>query len=79
MKKRPTEGVCLDDLQHFECIFKVKFTAFSLVREESRANETGEGEYRVVARLVRRSLCKHKESMNVNLYEALFSYIKNMN
>ncbi len=52
---------------------------FSLVREESPGNETEEGEFRVVARLVRRPLCKHKETLNVNFYESHFSYIKKMN
>ena len=58
------EGVVIDELLKVESVFEVNIVVYNL-REES-------------ARLVRRSLGKHDNTMYVNLYELHFSYIQNM-
>ena len=58
------EGVVIDELIKVESVFEVNIVVYNL-REES-------------AQLVRRSLGKHDNTMYLNLYEAHFSYIKDI-
>ena len=61
---REFRDVAIEELQKVELVFRVNITVYEL------------GE--VSAKLVRRSLGKHAETMFVNLYESQFSYIRNM-
>ena len=62
---REFRGVTIEELHKVELVFRVNITVYEL------------GE--VSAKLVRRSLGKHADTMFVNLYETHFSYIRDMN
>ena len=62
-------GVTTDDLSKIEATFKVNVVVYKL-DEITDGKTTGE--------LVRRSPCKYIETMYLNLYEAHFSYIKDI-
>ena len=62
-------GVTLDDLAKIEATFKVNVVVYKL-DEITDGKTTGE--------LVRRSPCQYIETMYLNLYEAHFSYIKDI-
>ena len=61
---REFRGVTIEELHKVELVFRVNITVYEL------------GE--VSAKLVRRSLGKHADTMFVNLYETHFSYIRDM-
>ena len=61
---REFRGVTIEELHKVELVFRVNITVYEL------------GE--VSAKLVRRSLGKHADTMFVNLYETHFSYIRAM-
>ena len=61
---REFRGVAIEDLHKVELVFRVNITVYEL------------GE--VSAKLVRRSLRKHADTMFVNLYETHYSCIRNM-
>ena len=62
-------GVTLDDLSKIEATFHVNVVVYKL-------NEITDG--KTTAELVRRSPCQYIETMYLNLYEAHFSYIKDI-
>ena len=62
-------GVTIDDLSKIEATFGVNVVVYKLV-EITDGKTTGE--------LVRRSPCQYIETMYLNLYEAHFSYIKDI-
>ena len=62
-------GVTLDDLSKIEATFDVNFVVYKL-------DEITDG--KTTAELVRRSPCQYIETMYLNLYEAHFSYIRDI-
>ena len=62
-------GVTLDDLSKIEATFDVNVVVYKL-------DEITDG--KTTAELVRRSPCQYVETMYLNLYEAHFSYIKDI-
>ena len=62
-------GVTLDDLSKIEATFNVNVVVYKL-------DEITDG--KTTAELVRRSPCQYIETMYLNLYEAHFSYIKDI-
>ena len=62
-------GVTIDDLSKIEATFGVNVVVYKLV-------EITDG--KTTVELVRRSPCQYKETMYLNLYEAHFSYIKDI-
>ena len=62
-------GVTLDDLSKIEATFDVNVVVYKL-------DEITDG--KTTAELVRRSLCSYAQTMYLNLYEAHFSYIKDI-
>ena len=62
-------GVTLDDLSNIEATFDVNVVVYKL-------DEITDG--KTTAELVRRSPCQYIETMYLNLYEAHFSYIKDI-
>ena len=61
-------GVTLDDLYRVEIMFKTNVCVYKLVKSDNDGKTTAE--------LVRRSLCHYPETLNVNLHETHFSYIR---
>ena len=66
-------GVSMIDLLRFEDAFQVNVTVFQLIESRGPA-----GNVTWVSEVVRRSLCRYPESLNVNLHENHFSYIKDI-
>ena len=62
-------GVTLDDLSKIEATFDVNVCVYKLVPT---------GNEKTKAEIVRRSLCSYAQTMYLNLYEAHFSYIKDI-
>ena len=62
-------GVTLDDLHKVESKFKTNVVVYQLVEIDNG---------KTMAELVRRSPAKYQETMYLNLYEAHFSYIKDI-
>ena len=63
------KGVTLDDLVELEQVFSLNVYVYDL--QETEAGD-------IAARLVRRSPYKYDDTMNLNLYEQHFSYIKDL-
>ena len=63
------EGVVIDELHNVESMFEVNIVVYKL-------DEITDG--KTTAELVRRSPCQYIETMYLNLYEAHFSYIKDI-
>ena len=63
------EGVTLEDLSKIEATFDVNVVVYKL-------DEITDG--KTTAEIVRRSLCSYAQTMYLNLYEAHFSYIKDI-
>ena len=63
-------GVTIDDLSKIEATFGVNVVVYKL-------DEITDGT--TVGELVRRSLCQFTDTMNLNLYEIHFSYIRDIN
>ena len=64
------EGVTIDELHKVEATFDVNVCVYKLVPT---------GNEKTKAEIVRRSLCSYVQTMYLNLYEAHFSYIKDIN
>ena len=62
-------GVTIDDLSKIEATFGVNVVVYKLVPT---------GNEKTKAEIVRRSLCSYAQTMYLNLYEAHFSYIKDI-
>ena len=62
-------GVTIDDLSKIEATFGVNVVVYKLVPT---------GNDKTKAEIVRRSLCSYAQTMYLNLYEAHFSYIKDI-
>ena len=62
-------GVTIDDLSKIEATFGVNVVVYKLVPT---------GNEKTKAEIVRRSLCSYTQTMYLNLYEAHFSYIKDI-
>ena len=63
------EGVTIDELHKVEATFDVNVCVYKLVPT---------GNEKTKAEIVRRSLCSYAQTMYLNLYEAHFSYIKDI-
>lgn len=68
-------GALLEELSELEKLFEINIAVYSL---EPNVDEENDGSSRIVARLVQRSYRLYPSTLNLNLYNDPFSYIKSM-